>query len=33
MLGILIATAPNWMNNHPQANYDAPWVPPAVSAH
>ncbi|MDZ4837051.1 MAG: hypothetical protein SGJ27_24980 [Candidatus Melainabacteria bacterium] len=33
LLGILIATAPNWLNNHPQATYDAPWVHPSLTEH
>ena len=31
LFGLLIATAPNWLNEHHQANYDAPWNYPAVS--
>ncbi|MBX3076376.1 hypothetical protein KF728_03790 [Candidatus Obscuribacterales bacterium] len=33
LLGILIATSPNWINNHPKANYDAPWVHPSQLSH
>ncbi len=31
MLGVLIATAPNWINNPHKANYDAPWVHPSLA--
>lgn len=26
MLGILIATAPTWINRESKASYDAPWM-------
>ncbi|MGD9683847.1 MAG: hypothetical protein AB7W16_21990 [Candidatus Obscuribacterales bacterium] len=26
VLGILIATAPAWVDKTPEAGYDAPWV-------
>ncbi len=32
LFGVLIATAPGWINKSPQATYDAPWVHPSVLA-
>jgi len=31
MLGILVATAPNWLlsDHHQRSSYDAPWIYPA----
>jgi hypothetical protein len=31
MLGVLVATSPNWLlsGKHQQSTYDAPWIYPA----
>lgn len=31
LFGILLSTAPNWINDHHESNYDAPWVHPSLA--
>ncbi|MCB9470724.1 MAG: hypothetical protein R3C24_01650 [Cyanobacteriota/Melainabacteria group bacterium] len=31
LFGVLLATAPNWINKEPTSSYEAPWVHPAAS--